>query len=728
MWKKLQTIQETRQEKKIREVISNLTPEDWKEYGKTIDLADTTEAKTTTDLTDATGTNYLNRTDTPNVGGWTYVQRHELRADPESFVYCSTIIANHAHFFDNAEHREIVHEMNAILAATCSKVPKAVWSQNPLFLKPDPKVKSYKDLETYTECEEWFNKHEGLLMMRKMTKKSMKHNYVVYEPLDTFALDWYTDPPWKLYAKDEIEGVLKWKFGQPTTFAIHPSNAKYSAGYNIDVTKKFGELNSEGYRLQDHVNSTKPLNQNKTGSYTSGGIYFNILKTDDLEARMWYLGAWNSIQDYEAMNESQNSFKQTISTGFMVVGIPTDDYDDLKVLAQEKIKRARRGRGIVIPTSVDQPMELDWMAIPDADFTVTKADIRKDIIAVIGLPERWLFGDAAGALAAADDDRYAVHDELRYIFYLMAPIIKQLLVYHKIIEKVEDVEIHPPFELQLTEMEKAEIDAIKSNSVLAMSEFITVDEMRNYMGFDELTEEQKSELRERQEMENGDEESDDSDDNRDLKDAIAKYEIMSEFIDNSTYDDLQEALGVTRHQIKKIKDNFSKPMDLMDSVDLMDSISLGNEIYQFEGIGIPAQEKYYPEHDITCIRSIEEIDKYYQDPSNRKDFPYGITTNDDHPDGIEVYGKDTIGKVELIGMSPLGAKVRYTVDLKKTREVLGPNNWIETNIKNNRKIPSSVALRVNTVTLGNKKKYECKLDVRSFVATRKPKNKIAGGI
>ena len=89
--------------------------------------------------------------------------------------------------------------------------------------------------------------------------------------------------------------------------------------------------------------------------------------------------------------------------------------------------------------------------------------------------------------------------------------------------------------------------------------------------------------------------------------------------------------------------------------------------------------------------------------------------------------EDTIGKVELTDMSELGAMGRITIDLNKTREVLGPNSWVETFLKTNKRIPTSVALRATPIKISDNKHYEVKLDVRSFVATRLPRNPIAGG-
>ena len=725
MWHKQRTTQRTRREQKIFDVLTSMPPEELQKIGTPIDLTDTT------------GTKYLNNTGTPIGGGWSYVQRTELQMDPESFVYCSNIIANHAHFYDDSDHREQVHEFNALLAAACKKIPKAVWAISPLFFHPDKEAKTKDDLEPFSECEEAFKKHQWLKLLKVATKKSIKHNWFVYEPLDIFKIPWYTKPPWKCYAADEITQIDEWKYGHPTKIRIHPSNDKYSAGYTIDVTKKFNEAN-EGFSLQLGGDKNK-------ADYISGGIIFDPLDTDDFDAIPWYLGAWNAIQDYEAMCESQNSFKQTISTGFMVIGIPLDQYNDLKGLAEEKIKRARRGRGLVVPTSVDQPMELNWMAIPDADFTVDKEDIRKDIIAVIGFPQRWLYGNDEGALAGAETDRSAVYDEMKYIFYMMVPFIKQLLKYHGIIEELEDVEIHPPFEMQLTEGEKADIDAVKANTVLALSQVLTLDEMRKYMGYKELTDEQKAEL---DEMNGGgnEDESDDLDlrkqelrekdfdfrkeryESKSMKDAVERFYEWDRLVNETSIMDMVSITGRAKDTVGNMRNHINNmSIDLTDSLPLTDSINLGNGIYQIEGLVMPTQIKEYKEHNMTLERSLEEISKFMNNPLSRKEFPLGATNNDLHPEGVEVLMEDTIGKVELTDMSELGAMGRITIDLNKTREVLGPNSWVETFLKTNKRIPTSVALRATPIKISDNKHYEVKLDVRSFVATRLPRNPIAGG-
>ena len=159
-----------------------------------------------------------------------------------------------------------------------------------------------------------------------------------------------------------------------------------------------------------------------------------------------------------------------------------------------------------------------------------------------------------------------------------------------------------------------------------------------------------------------------------------------------------------------------------------DSINISQDIFEYDGKVLTPQVKYYEQYDTTCITSAEEIAKIFNDPTYPKEFRIGVTKSDDHSSSVrsEVLKQNAIGTVKYIKLDQTGSilgKVR--IDLDKADTVLGKDNWIRTFTNEGKSIPLSVARRTIDKPKG-KDMYETELDIRSYVATRFPRNKEIG--
>ena len=110
-----------------------------------------------------------------------------------------------------------------------------------------------------------------------------------------------------------------------------------------------------------------------------------------------------------------------------------------------------------------------------------------------------------------------------------------------------------------------------------------------------------------------------------------------------------------------------------------------------------------------------------------KEFRIGVNEQDDHTSRIqsEVLDANAIGTVKYTSFSPDGIIGKVRIDLTKADKVLGTNNWIREHTNHGEFIPMSVA-RWTVDKPKGKDQIETQLDVRSYVATRQPRNNEIG--
>ena len=413
---------------------------------------------------------YINNTSTQGVHGISAGREHDLRTDPGGFVYKSEIITKKAYFYQKPIHREIVFQHNTIMDAAIKKIKHAVTAVEPIFTIPNKEEE--ENPEEHEAATKGWKEIYGKEVLAKSLEKSIKHGIILYEPLKIPEkdLEWYTNAPFFIRSWDEINTRSEFKYGMATQYEIHPSNNELK-GYTIDITIK-----KPTKMVKDDKNELNVLHT---------GLFFDPDNTDDHNGKPWFLGCWDNIIDYESIKEARNSYDEQIGNGFIVVGVPSKDYDKVKANVKAKIKNIRREQGLIIPINKDTPMAIEFKGSQfQIDFNADLNDIRRDIIANIGFPERWLFGDSEGAMESSGKDRMQVHDQIKVIFSKWKRFIKLILKYHGFISSLDEIEVQAPYELQLTESEKAEIDNLKAQTVGLKADFLTLDEIRDDLGKD----------------------------------------------------------------------------------------------------------------------------------------------------------------------------------------------------------------------------------------------------
>jgi hypothetical protein len=450
------------------------------------------------------------------------------------------------------------------------------------------------------------------------------------------------------------------------------------------------------------------------------------------------------VIDYEMIKEARNAFDQRLGNGFIVIGIPRSEYRKYKSVFEDKVQNIRTETGLVFPISNDkEPLKIDWMGMSGkrVDFNADLEDVRKDIIAEIGFPKRWLFGDQEGAMESSGKDRLQAMDQIRHIFKKWKRFMKMLLKYHGAISDFDEVEILAPYELQLTEHEKAELENLKA-STIALQDWLTINEKREKVGFDpieggdtrdtfnevmgtgeappEVNAEEATTLTPAQFSPNTDAKTD-------------SYTHLREEFKKCSYRDLEEFLGVSKNTVGRIKEKFrqdaSMKVNKCDALAKSDAMQVDNNIWTIQGLVVPVQEKYYEDLGYHSVRSYKAIAEYFNDDTNPKQYRIGVNGRDNHdsPFPLEVTDEQSVGTVEFTSLSEKGIEGIIKFDLDKVTDILGPDNWIERKLTNGEKLPTSVALRSVDIPVANDKKRETQLDIRSFIFTRKPRNEMAGG-
>lgn len=717
---------------------------------------------------------YINNTSTSQGRGISAGREHDLRTDPGGFVYKSEIITKKAYFYQKPIHREIVFQHNTIMDAAIKKIKHAVTAVEPIFTIPNKEDE--ENPEEHEKATKGWKEIYGKDVFAKSLEKSIKHGIILYEPLKIPEkdLEWYTNAPFFIRSWDEINTRGEFKYGMATQYEIHPSNPEIK-GYTIDLT----------------IKKPKPLpkDDKDDADVLHTGLFFDPDNTDDHNGKPWFLGCWDNIIDYESIKEARNSYDEQIGNGFIVVGVPSKDYDKVKANVKAKIKNIRREQGLIIPINKDTPMAIEFKGSQfQIDFNADLNDIRRDIIANIGFPERWLFGDSEGAMESSGKDRMQVHDQIKVIFSKWKRFIKLLLKYHGFIKKLDEVKIEAPYELQLTEAEKADIDNLKAQTIGLKAEFLSLDEIRDDLGKDPIDPSKLAgaqiQTQNQDEMDENplddaktgpNEEKTDgntfmtdklmtknnilmelasayhvwmsekdpekakrarklykellaySEKTDALEEEIPPYLLLDSVVANTSYDELKKWFGVSRDTIAKIKRNMRDNQTITVKTDsmMLDSIKLGPDIYASRGLIVPTQTKYYPEYKSKFIRSETQLTKAF-DRQKSDIFPIGVYPSNGHDEGSNIGDLAQFGEVKLDKVNEKGIYGTMVYDLTKVDEILGKKNWIRKRLDAKQKIPTSVGLVSTDIPIDSQTKYEINHKLKSFIATQEPRNEDAG--
>ena len=175
-------------------------------------------------------------------------------------------------------------------------------------------------------------------------------------------------------------------------------------------------------------------------------------------------------------------------------------------------------------------------------------------------------------------------------------------------------------------------------------------------------------------------------------------------------------------------DNDLTPQLKLDSIECKeDSIQIADNIYEFEGIVLKPQNKFYKRYNANCITPRSEIERIYNDPTYAKEFRIGVTSTDDHSSSVpsEVLENAAIGTVSYRKLDQDGIHGKVRIDLSKADKILGEGNWLRQYTESGQHIPLSVARLTKDIFQGDDR-VETNIDIRSYVATRRPRNKDIG--
>lgn len=655
---------------------------------------------------------------------------HDLQTNPGGFIYKSEILQKKAYFFGKPRDREIVFTHNTIIDAAIKKIKKAITAVEPIFSIPSEEKE--ENPQEHEKAKNGWKSIYGREILAKAIEKSIKHGIVIYEPLDIpeSDLEWYTNAPFFIRTWDEFTARGEPLYGMYTQYHIHPSNPELK-DYVIDITRN---------TLSKHPRDSGTIGENNHHA----GLFYDPENTDDHNGKPWFLGCWDNIQDYEAIKEARNSYDEQMGNGFMVIGVPSKDYKKVKNNVKDSIQNVRREMGLVIPIEKDYPVLIDFKGSAHmVDFNADLNDVRRDIIANIGLPERWLFGDSEGAMESSGKDRLQVHDEIKNLFGNWKRFIKLVLKYHHFIDNLDEVEIKAPYELQLTETEKAEVDNLRAQTLDTKAQFLTLDEIRDELGKKPV---EPDELYNAilPPMPNDPNNPDNLNSSNENPLNVAKTQPKAEktdsdpilqipylkfdsVVEKASYRQLQEWTGLSKDSIGKIKRNLRENKQTNTKTDsiMLDSVEVSPDIYISSGLIVPTQKKYYPEYKSNFIRDYSQLSAAF-DRQKDETFPIGVYQSNGHDEGIDVGELAQFGETRLDSVDEQGIHGTTVYDLTKVDEILGKDNWIRKRLKSKKKIPTSVGLISVDVPIDNETKYELNHTIKSFIATEHPRNEDAG--
>lgn len=625
-------------------------------------------------------------------------RKQAAEADMGAYVHVHQIIASRAFWFDEVQSRYIMSLFHPWYNAIIYKIAEHLCMENPIFAMPQ--TEADEEPSENEQIIQYWNDHRLQEAFQKAIEKGRWGGWCIYYPVQDRP-PWYSGPDWHIYTMDEARPI-DWSMGHPIVWEIKPTN-RYIAPFTINISQC---------------------------------VFFDPNNTDDFDGMPEGSACWDDMIDYVFIQDARNAFDQRLGNGFLTLVVPqaTSDADIRKYEA--KIKHLRTEQGLVVRGAVEEPVTIDWMNMAGAQvaFTDHLNDIREDMSLASRFPKRWLLGDSEGAMESSGKDALQVNIELKTIFKKWVPFIKNVLKYHSLIQNWSDINIIPPFEMQLSEQEKVELESIKTNTLVAKLAYLSPNEVRELDGYkpaeggDKIAAQQQ---KEQSDKDNNDSEGDKPPSDENKSDS---YNLLKSIVTNTPKKELKGLLGVGTNTINNIRDKFKDDEQLKlkcDSLALQDSVQLAENIYEIrDAVLIPPQKKFYEQYNKYCIRSPDEIKKVFTNPALPKEFRIGVTPTGGHESSVplEVLEPNTVGTVKFTRLDENGAirgNIRY--DLDRADSVLGKNNWIRDNTIKGLKLQTSVALRTQDKAIGDDA-IEEKLDIRSFVFTQSPRNNQTGGI
>ena len=622
------------------------------------------------------------------------------------YVHKAHVILARAFDFSNAWDREIVAYYMPFQWANIMKVAEAITSDKILLL--NPKDLDEENPKSKTQLQNKWDKNHGQFLLKKSIEKGRKHGWLLYVPVQSKYLgDYYSGPPWHVYSADEAHPIDWDTHGHPIRWNVKPSNRKIDA-FELTIQECF---------------------------------FFDVYQSDDFDGFPEGSQIWDDLIDYVFIKEAMKSFDQRMGNGFLILPVPLGTNEATKSAYQDKIMNVRTEMGLIweVDDVEGTPQKPEWMTPQTgADFVAHLDKFEDGICTGMGFPKRWLVGDSEGAMESSGKDKLQVHSKLNAVFNQWKRFIKGVCLYHGWIADYADIEVRAGFKMELSEEEKVNIDSIKTTTI-GLKTWLSINEQRVLDGFDEVSEEGADEVMVQDEEGGGDSGGFDGEDSKATasKSSDAKNDnldiVMKVFTDGQLgVNELARLTGVSPTTISKIRSKFDTALTPIQKIDELvikeDSFRLSDNVYEYEGVLLKPQTKYYDQYQANCITPKAEIERIFNDPTYPKEFRIGVTKSDDHKSQIpsEVLEKNAIGTVNYQKLQEDGSiwgKVK--IDLNKSDKVLGSKNWVRDNTKLGRPIPMSVA-RWTIDKIQGKDRLETNIDIRSYVATRHPRNNEIG--
>jgi hypothetical protein len=184
------------------------------------------------------------------------------------------------------------------------------------------------------------------------------------------------------------------------------------------------------------------------------------------DALLWYIGSKDSIQ----------WFIQKYGLTSMLIpesgAVTSTDRTAIRTAMKDWHKR-----GVIHydSTAVTRP---DFLSPPTMDFSSEHDDNANAFAASVGLPQLWLTGAAAGALASAEANERQLISKTRSEQEIRIPMLWRLLASHNPSTYEMEEILYFPVEQHVSERERATLDELLARAASAASQFLTVNEIR----------------------------------------------------------------------------------------------------------------------------------------------------------------------------------------------------------------------------------------------------------
>lgn len=610
--------------------------------------------------------------------------------DFEHYVHINEIIVNRAFDFENAYHREFVARAHPFMKRFIIDIAEMLSKNTPIFTTKDQKdEENPKPIEKLVKF--WEDNNLGK-MLSVFLKKCRTHGWAIYYPVTDVYPSYYSRNAWYVYSPPECEQIEWDAYGHPTKFHVK-ATGKNTTEFDISITEC---------------------------------VFYDHELTLDYSGEPVGRDIWDDLIDYLFIKESMKSFAQRLGNGFMVIGVPESTTDTEISSIKENMKHVRTEVGLLVRQSSEDPVTVEWQQTGVQSGYVDHLAKYEDAIAVgMGMPKRWLLGDQEGAMESSGKDKIQVEITLKGIFSKFVDFIKSVLIYHGQIAKEDDVVILPHFEVNLSEIEVAQIEQLRTQTI-ASKTWATIDEKRQMDGMDPLTAEQRSEVEAQQQPQSwGDNGQQRGDNERQRPSAQKKVDSFEDMFLGNSVRDLSEIFGLSPTTIAKIRSKLDEENRIhkrqIDMTVKCDSVS--DSTVEFSGYLLTPGELKYDDSEIMDVRTIDEIRAFFNGNTVKQIYG-GVNSNDSHdsPVAAEIIRDEAVAIAEMVEVNENGLFIRGKLDLNEVDKRLGSRNWIRERVERHEPIPISAAL-YSKDRIRNGKRYNTDLDVRSFVFTRLPRNK-----